>query len=135
MSPTKSYHVTNHIVDVIIWPKFSNSSIYVEEVNIISILKGSDQKKQILKGRLGSSSIIWDGHYLWPWNLYQCGKRVKIKSQKVLEANSNVCRSYMEKLVGGSFLPPKSWIWLNELKWEDFFELNCRRLCHLTICT
>ena len=45
---------------------------------------------------------------------------VKIKSQKVLEANSNVCKSYMEKLVGlGGFLPPKSWIELNELTWEE----------------
>ena len=26
---------------------------------------------------------------------------VEIKSQKVLEASFNVCRSYMEKLVGG----------------------------------
>ena len=54
----------------------------------------------ILKGGLGSSSIILDGHYIWPRNLNQCGKRVEIKSQQVLEANSNVCRSYMEKLVG-----------------------------------
>ena len=50
--------------------------------------------------------------------LHQCGKRVKIKSQKVLEANFNVCRSYMEKLVGGSgFLPTKLWTGLNELRW------------------
>ena len=27
----------------------------------------------------------------------------------------------MEKLVGGTFLPPKSWIGLKEFKWEDFF--------------
>ena len=49
----------------------------------------------------------WDEHYLWPWNLHQCGKKVKIKSQKVLESNSNVCRSYMEKLVGGELFAPK----------------------------
>ena len=29
--------------------------------------------------------------------LRQCGKRVKIKSQKLLEANSYVCRSYRGK--------------------------------------
>ena len=52
-------------------------------------------------GGLGSSSIIWDGQYLWLLNLHQCGKRVKIKSQKVLEANYNVCRSYIENVVGG----------------------------------
>ena len=87
-----------------------------------------------MKGGLGSSSIILDVHNLWPGNLDQCGKKVEIKSQKVFEANY-VCRSCMEKLVGvrGRFLPPKSWIWLNELKWEYFLELSCRRLCHLTI--
>ena len=56
--------------------------------------------------------------------LHQCAKRVKIKSQKVLKAISNVYRSYMEKLVGATgvvFLPPKFWIELNELKREDFF--------------
>ena len=84
-------------------------------------------------------------HYLWPWNFTPVWQRVKIKRQKVLEANSNVCRSYIEKLVeGGSFLPPKSWIELNDLKWDDFFcrfykrathSINCRRLCQLTICT
>ena len=63
------------------------------------------EKPHILKGGLGSSSIILDGHCLWSWNLDQRGKMVEIKIQKVLEANCNVCRSYMEKLVeeGGAF--------------------------------
>ena len=39
MSPTKFCHVThvNNIVDVVMWPKFGDSSISIREV-IISIL-------------------------------------------------------------------------------------------------
>ena len=127
--PTKFYHVTNYMVDVIMWPKF----------------RFGQKKPHILTGGLGWSSIIWERQYLWPWDLHQCGKGVKIKSNTVLEANSNVCGSYMEKLVGGGvFLRPKFGIGLNELKWEDFFcrfrkrntpSINYRRLRHLTICT
>ena len=43
-SPTKFYHVTNYIVDVIMWPGFGNSSISMRGANIISILLGFDQK-------------------------------------------------------------------------------------------
>ena len=35
---------SNYIVDVVMWPKFGNSSISVREVIITSILKGFDQK-------------------------------------------------------------------------------------------
>ena len=35
--------------------------------------------------------------------LRHCGKRVKTKSQKVLEANSYVCRSYRGKTGWGPF--------------------------------
>ena len=39
-----------------------------------------------------------------------------------MEGSSNICRSYMEKLVEeGGFLLPKSWIGLNELEWKNFF--------------
>ena len=38
--------------------------------------------------------------------LHQCCKRVKTKSQKVLEANSYVCRSYRGKSVRGSLFDP-----------------------------
>ena len=49
--------------------------------------------------------------------LHQCGKRVKTKSQKVLGANSNVCRSYRGKTGRGGAnitLPPhpSSWVGL-----------------------
>ena len=37
-SPTKFYHEANYIVDVIMCPKFGNSSISMREVSIISTL-------------------------------------------------------------------------------------------------
>ena len=81
MSPTKFYHVTIYIVDVIMWPKFGNLSIYMREVNIISILLGFDQKNYIIwKGGLCSSLIIWNETTYGLEILQQCGKRVKIKS-------------------------------------------------------
>ena len=40
--------------------------------------------------------------------LHQCGKTVKTKTQKVLGANSYVCRSYRGKTGKGTFLPPPS---------------------------
>ena len=60
---------------------------------------------------------------LWPWNLDQCGIRVEIKSQKVLEANSNVCRSYMEKLVVAELFAPKI---LNRVKRIEMGGFFCR---------
>ena len=64
-----------------------------------------------LRGGLGSSLIIWDWHYT-RCGLeisHKCDQRVKTKSQKVLVANFNVCRSYREnkeKTGRGLFAPP-----------------------------
>ena len=44
--------------------------------------------------------------------MHYWGERVKTKIQKVLEANSYVCRSYMGKSGRGGFAPPPSWIGL-----------------------
>ena len=53
--------------------------------------------------------VFWNKGYDELEILHQCGKRVKTKSQKVLGANSYVCRSYWEKkLVGGGFFCPQS---------------------------
>ena len=43
---------SNYIVDVVMWPKFGNSSISMREVIIRSILQGFDQKKQFFRGAL-----------------------------------------------------------------------------------
>ena len=48
--------------------------------------------------------------------LQQCGKRVKTKSQKVLETNFYVCRSYRRKPGRGLFWP-SSWIGLKSVLW------------------
>ena len=103
-------HDSNYIMDVVMWPKLDKSSICITEVIITSILKGFDQKK----------------HFFWGWssfrfnnlglalgtNLHQPVKRAKMKSQKVLRANSYVCRGYRGKTGrGGLFTsPPPSWI-------------------------
>ena len=102
MSPTKVYDVKNYIVDVITWPKdLTRKTTYFEGW---SWFKFNNLERT------------------WSWNFTPVWQRIKIKSQKVLEANSNVCRNYIEKLLGGEgFLPTKSWIGLNELKWEDIF--------------
>ena len=86
---------STYTVYVVKWPKFGNSSISMREVTIASILYGFDQKKKlILSGGLGSSSIIWDWHKVWTLNFTPVWqKEVKTESQKVLEANSYVCRS------------------------------------------
>ena len=110
-SPTKFYHVTNYIVDLIIWPKFSNSNISMREVNIISIL--FDQKNTDFEGWTWFKFNNLGGQHLWLWNLHQCAKTVKIKSQKDLKAK--------KKLYWKSSRGNISWIGLNELKLGNFF--------------
>ena len=65
------YDVTNKIlsressymVDLMMWPKFDNSSISIREVIVTSILQGFNQKKTLFwRCGLGSSSIISDWH-------------------------------------------------------------------------
>ena len=48
--------------------------------------------------------------------LHQCGKGVKVKSQKVLGTNSNVCRSYKGKTGRWTFLPTPPPPILNRVK-------------------
>ena len=72
------------------------------------------RKPLSLRGGLGSSSLIWDWHWIWPCHFTPVWQRVKIKSQKVLGTNSYVCRSYRRKTGRMSFCPlvPPSWILL-----------------------
>ena len=90
---------SNSTVDLLMWPRFGNSSIYMRDVIITSILEGSDQKNHyFLRGGLGSSSIIWDGTRYGLEILHQCDKRIKTKSKRAVGANSYICRSYRGKL-------------------------------------
>ena len=41
---------SNYVVDVSMWPKFGNSSIYLREVITTSILQGFDQKNHFFLG-------------------------------------------------------------------------------------
>ena len=45
-------HDSKYIVDVVMWPKFGNSSISLKEIIITSILWGFDQNKQVFCGVL-----------------------------------------------------------------------------------
>ena len=79
------------------WSKVGNSSIFMREVIATLILYGFEQKKCFFQ--------------VWSWvkfnnlglaldereSLHQCGQKGKTKSQKVLRANSYICRSYREK--------------------------------------
>ena len=65
-------------MDVVMSPKFGNSSICIKEVIITT-----RYKLEIL---------------------HQSVKRIKTKSQNVLEVNSYVCRSYRGKTGTGAFL-------------------------------
>ena len=52
---------SNCIVDLVMQPKFGNSSIYLGRVTITSMLYEFDQKNHFfLRGSLGWSWIIWD---------------------------------------------------------------------------
>ena len=43
---------SKYIVDVVMWPKFGNSSVSLKEIIITSILWGFDQNKQVFCGVL-----------------------------------------------------------------------------------
>ena len=45
---------SDYTVDVVMWPKFGNSSIYIKVI--------------IKRSGLGWSLKLWDWHYVWPWN-------------------------------------------------------------------
>ena len=46
---------SNYIVNIVMWPKFGNSSISMREAIITSILSKFDQKKISLWGGVGTS--------------------------------------------------------------------------------
>ena len=98
----------NFIVDAFMWPNFGNSSISMKEVITTSILQGFDQKNCFFwEVVLIQVQQFGTGARYKLEILYQCSKRVKSKSQKVLEANSYVSRSYRGKPGRrGPFCPP-----------------------------
>ena len=53
-------HESNYINDSLMWQELGNSSIYMTEVVMASILQGFDQKNQFFRATPGLSSIIWN---------------------------------------------------------------------------
>ena len=53
----------NYIIDVVMWPKFGNCSISMRKV-----IRIWPEKSLFLRAGLGSSSIIWDWHWVKTWN-------------------------------------------------------------------
>ena len=112
---TSKTRESNYIVDMVIWPKFGNSSTSMREVIITSMLQGFDQKNDFFEG--------WSWFEFYNLRLAQgmtlkfytgLAKGLKTKSQKVFGASFYVCRNYREKLVegAGTFWFPQSWIGL-----------------------
>ena len=127
MSPTNIYHM-NCMVDVVMWPKFDNSSISMREVVITSIFWGFGQKKHFFEG--------------WSWfkfnylglalgmtlKLYTCvAKTLKLKvrtfwwlistsvditGEKIVCVCVCVCGGRGEGGGGQLFAPSPSWIGL-----------------------
>ena len=109
-SPTEFYHVIQIILLMcpcdqrlvtlaFLWEKLSQPQFY----------KDLDRRNSFFGGGLGSSSIIWDWHQAQTWNFTPLWQ--KTKGQKVLGANSYVCRSYWGKTGRGPFCP-SCWIGL-----------------------
>ena len=90
---------SNYIVDSVKWPTFGNSSIGKVDLNVLNFIRIWTEETFFLRGALGSSSIVWDWHYVWSWNFTKCGKGDVNKNQKDLVVDSCVCK-----------LMPLSWI-------------------------
>ena len=79
---------SNYILDVVTWPKFGSSSITRREV--------------IINSSWPEKTFFWEIFLVQVQyglqTLRHCSKKVKTKSQKVLETNSYVCRSYKGKI-------------------------------------
>ena len=88
----------SNYLDMIMWPKFGNSSISVIEVIITSVFEGKSWFKfNNLVLALGIALKFYT----------PVGKSVKTKSQKVFGSSSYVCRSYRGKAgSGGTVCPP-----------------------------
>ena len=91
----------NYTVDMVMWPKFGNSSISVSEVIITLILYGIEQKTNFLRDAFGSSSIIWNLNF-YP----SVEKYLKLKFRKFRGLIPTFVEATGEKLIGGFFCSP-----------------------------
>ena len=96
---------SNYILDVFMWPKFGNSFLW-ERLSQPQFIKDWTRKTAFFESclwfNLNNLGLALGEIQI----LHQRGKRVKIKCQKVLEANFYVCRSYRRKTGRRVFLAP-----------------------------
>ena len=107
----------NYTVDVVMWPKFGNSSISLREVIITSILWGFDQRNHFFKGwsRLKFNNLgLALGMTLKFYTSAAKGLKLKVRTFCGLSPTFVEVRG--EKLVGGTFWPLPLLIILNRVK-------------------
>ena len=97
-------HDSNHIVNAAMWPKFGNASTFMREPIIASVLQVWPEKPLFWQPRFKFNKIGTVTRYSFEIS-HQCSKRVKTKSQKLLGANSYICRRSRGKN-GREFLLP-----------------------------
>ena len=59
---------SNYIVDVVMWSKVGNYHFYEKSYHNLNFISIWPEKSIFLRSALGSSSIIWVWHEVWPWN-------------------------------------------------------------------
>ena len=100
---------SNYIVDVVLRPKFGESSISMKGAIITSILYGFDQKIKFFEECFWfkvNNMVLEQGLTL---NFYtSVTEGLKLKARKIWGANSNVCRSYRGKTSRGPFCHPST---------------------------
>ena len=98
---------SNYIVAVVMWPKFSNSSISIREVIITSFLQGYGQKNQFYEGwswfKFNNLGLIKGMALKFYRNL---AKGLKLKVRKFWRLIHTFREVTGEKLVGSAFLHP-----------------------------
>ena len=98
---------SNYIAEVIMWPKFGNSSISMREVTITSILWGFDQNKRFFEGwcwfKFNNLRLALGMTFKFYASMV---KGLKLKVKRFGGVTSYVCRSYRRETGRGTFLPP-----------------------------
>ena len=111
--------VPNYIVDVVIWPKFGNSSIAITEVIISLILYRFDHKNCFFEEwswfKLNNLGLALGTSLEFYMSLAQ---GLKVKVRKFWLLIPTFVEVTVEKLVGGHF-PSPSWIGLKIHIWYD----------------
>ena len=117
---------SNYIVDVVMRPKFGNSSISMREVIITSILYGFDHKNQFFEGcswfKFNNLGLALDMALKFYTSLV---KGLKLKFRKFWGLLLTFVEVTKEKLIERPFRP-RSWIWL-KLRLLSLCYFQCTR--------